>query len=174
MKTILATAAIILCAAGLATAQDDRERKMDELKREFDRSMKGLQQKFDAERDRMEKEFKAARERLFGKKDEEKKPRSAEDLLQRVLDRVDQLEKRLDKELPKLRGLERLIPEERFRNFDFKNFGEGMPDAWKKWMEQMPRFKGAEDFKFEFRKPEPKKGEDQEKPGKKKKESDSY
>lgn len=175
MKMIVGTVAMLLCAAGLASAQDDRERKMDELKREFERSMKGLQQKFDAERERMQKEFKAAQEKLFGKKDEEKKPRSTEDLLRAVLDRLDALEKRLDHEMPRFKGgLERLIPEERFKNFDFKRF-DGMPDEWRKWMEQMPRFKGAEDFKFEFRKGEPKK--DEEKPEKKKKdkqEKDSF
>jgi len=169
MKTIVGTVAMLLCAAGLASAQDDRERKMDELKRDFERSMKGLQQKFDAERERMQKEFKAAQEKLFGKKDEEKKPRGTEDLLRAVLERLDALEKRLDHEMPRFKGLERLIPEERFKNFDFKRF-DGMPDEWRKWMEQMPRFKGAEDFKFEFRKGEPKKDEDKdkEKPGKKK------
>jgi hypothetical protein len=44
------------------------------------------------------------------------------------------------------------------RDFDFKRF-DGMPDEWRRWLEQMPRFKGGEDFKFEFRKPE-KKDED--------------
>ena len=175
MKTIVATVAALLCAAGVAGAQDDRERKMDELKREFERSMKGLQQKFDSERERMQKEFKAAQEKLFGKKDEEKKPRGVEDMLRLVLERLDALEKRLDHEVPKFRGLEKLIPEERFKNFDFKRFGDGMPDEWRKWMEQMPKFKGAEDFKFEFRKAEPKKEEkkDEEKPGKKKKEKEN-
>ena len=167
MKIVVATMALLLCGAGLASAQDDRERKMDELRREMERSMKALQQKFDAERERMQKEFKAAQEKLFGKKDEDKKPRSTEDLLRAVLDRLDALEKRLDHEMPRFKGLERLIPEEHFKNFDFKRF-EGMPDEWRKWMEQMPRFKGAEDFKFEFRKGEPKKDEDKEKPGKKK------
>ena len=46
------------------------------------------------------------------------------------------------------------------REFDFKRFEHGVPDEWRKWLEQMPRFKG-EDFKFEFRKAEPKKDKDE-------------
>src|SRR5262250_900114 len=98
MKTVVATAALLLGAAGLASAQDERERKMDELRRDFERTMKGLQQKFDQERERLEKEFRSARERLLEKKgerppgerrEENQKPRSTEELLERVLDRLD-------------------------------------------------------------------------------------
>ena len=52
MRTVVATAAVLLGAAGIASAQDGR--KMDELQREFERAMKGLQQKFDEERGRLE------------------------------------------------------------------------------------------------------------------------
>ena len=174
MKTAIATLALLLCGAGLATAQDDRERKMDELRREMERSLKSLQQKFDVERERLEKEFKAARERLLEKKDErrEEKPRDLESMVRELLKRVDSLEKKLDQQLPRLHELPRMMP----RDFDFKRFPDGMPDEWRKWMEQMPRFKGSEDFRFEFRKgePKPEKGEERrEKPKKKPEHEDS-
>ncbi len=155
MKTIAATAAILLGAAGLASAQDDR--KMDELRREFERSMKGLQQKFDQERERLEKEFRAARERLLekkgGRQDEDRKPRSTEDLLQRVLDRLDHLEKRLDQELPRFdfkkmpfENLPRFKDLPKFdREFDFREFKQFAPY----WREFLPRFKDDDDRKDE-------------------------
>jgi len=160
MKTVMATVALLLGAAGLASAQDERERKVDELRREFERSMKGLQQKFDQERERLEKEFRAARERLLEKKgerrEEDKKPRSTEELLQRVLDRLEHLEKRLDQELPRFDF--KKMPFEnlpRFkdlpRDFDFRDFKEFAPY----WREFLPRFKD-EEFRFDFKK----KGED--------------
>jgi len=177
MKIAVATMALLLCGAGLASAQDDRERKMDELRREMERSMKALQQKFEAERERLEKEFRAARERLLEKKDEKKderrdeKPRDLEGMVRELLRRVDGLEKKLDQQLPKLHELPRMMP----RDFDFKRFPDGVPDEWRKWLEQMPRFKGAEDFKFEFRKGEPKKDEERkEKPKKKPEHEDSF
>lgn len=158
MKIFAATMALLLCGAGLASAQDDRERKMDELRREMERSLKSLQQKFDVERERLEKEFKAARERLLEKKEErreerkDEKPRDLESVVRELLKRVDSLEKKLDGQLPRLHELPRMMP----RDFDFKRFQEGVPDEWRKWLEQMPRFKGADDFKFEFRKQAPK------------------
>jgi hypothetical protein len=165
MKMIAATAAILLGAAGLASAQD--ERKMDELRREFERSMKGLQQKFEQERERLEKEFRTARERLLEKKgerkDEDKKPRSTEELLQRVLDRLDHLEKRLDHELPRFDF--KKMPFENFprfkdlpRDFDFRDFKEFAPS----WRELLPRFKDEFDFR--------KKGEDDDRKDEKKEE----
>jgi hypothetical protein len=149
MKILTATAVLVFCAAGFASAQDDSERKVEELRR----AMKTLQQKFDAERARIEKELHAAQERLLEKK-EDGKPRDLESLVRELIKRVDSLEKKLDGSLPPLRELPRLMP----RDFDFKRF-DGMPDEWRRWLEQMPRFKGGEDFKFEFRKPE-KKDED--------------
>ena len=175
MKTMAATVALLLGAAGLATAQDDRERKMDELKREFDRTLRGLQQKFDSERERLEKEFKAARERLLEQKGErredDRKPRDVESLLRDLVKRVDSLEKRLDgglprlRELPGLRELPRLMPPE----FDFKRLEQGVPEEWRRWLEQMPRFRGGEDYKFEFRKAPPKGDDDPENVPKEKK-----
>ena len=151
MKTVVATVAVLLGAAGFASAQDDRDRKMDELRREFDRTMKGLQQKFDAERERLEREFKAQRDRLLEKKgerrEEERKPRSTEDLLQRILDRLDHLERRHDLELPrfdfKKMPFEFKRPD---RDFDFKDFKEFAPY----WRELVPKFK--DEFRFEFKK----------------------
>src|SRR5205085_5043293 len=109
MKTALATVALLLGSAGWASAQDDRDRKLDELKREFDRTMKTLQQKYEAERGAMERMFKEQMDRLRKggdrkegeRREEEKKPRSTDELLQRVLERLDRLERRLDQDLPR-------------------------------------------------------------------------
>src|SRR4051812_15177534 len=170
MKIVVATVALLLCGAGLAAAQDDRERRMDELRREMERSLKSLQQKFDVERERLEKEFKAARERLLEKKDErrDEKPRDLESTVRELLKRVDGLEKKLDQQLPRLHELPRMMP----KDFDFKRFQDGVPDECRKWLEQMPRFKGPEDFRFEFRKAEPKKEKGEERREKPKKKQD--
>ena len=44
MKSFVAVIALLLCGAGVASAQDDREKKMDELRREMERSFKSLQE----------------------------------------------------------------------------------------------------------------------------------
>ncbi|MBV8880798.1 MAG: hypothetical protein JO332_12580 [Planctomycetaceae bacterium] len=168
MKIIVATLALLLTGAGIASAQDDRDRKVDELRREMERSLKALQEKFDAEREKLLKEFKASRERLLEKKDGERregKPADLETLVRQLLKRVDSLEKKLDGQLPKLQELPRMLP----RDFDFKRFQDGVPDEWRHWLEQMPRFRGPEDFKFEFKKSEPKKEKDEERKEKRKK-----
>src|ERR1051325_8746298 len=125
MKTAPATLVMLLGAAGLASAQDDR--KLDELKRDFDRQMKALQQKYEAQRAEMEQMFKAQMERLKKgapreeeKRHEEKKPRSTDELLQRILERLDHLEKRLDQELPRFEF--KKMPFENLPKFDFKRF----------------------------------------------------
>jgi len=153
MKSFVATLALLLCGAGIASAQDDPERKMDELRRDMERSLKGLQEKFDAERERLQKEFKAARERL--------------------------LEKKLDHQLPRLQELPKELPHFMPKDFDFKRFQDGVPDEWRHWLEQMPKFRGGEDFKFEFRSADPKKNQEKgeerpEKPKKKPEHDDSY
>lgn len=142
-----AVMAALFLAAGSAAAfgQDERDKRVEELKREFERTMKGLQQKFELERERLEKEFRGAQERLLEKKGEApekkgKEPRGVEDLLREILKRVESLEKKLDGELP------------RFREFDFKRVPQGMPEEFRKWLEQMPKFKKEEDFRFEFKK----------------------
>lgn len=171
MKTVVATLALLLCGGGFVSAQDDREKKLDELRREMEKSLKGLQEKFDAERERLQKEFRAQRERLLEKKGGERKddgPRGVEDLLRELIQRVDALEKKMEHQLPKLHDLPRMLP----KDFDFKRFDGGVPDEWRRWMEQMPRFRGAEDFKFEFKKSEPKKDKDEERKEKKKKSDD--
>ena len=164
MKQVVLTAFCIAIGAGAAFAQDGADKRVEELKREFERSLKGLQEKFDQERARIEKEFKAARERLLEKRgdgEEKKKPQGVEGMLAEILKRVESLEKRLEKEAPRLRELPRMVP----KDFDFKRFGEApsMPEEWRQWLEKMPRFKGGEDFKFEFRKDAPPKKEKKEK-----------
>ena len=101
MRTVVATAAVLLGAAGMASAQDGR--KAEDLEREFERAMKMMQQKFEEERGRLEKEFRAARERLLRPEGEprpdserkrpdfEKKPQSTDELLRRILERLDHL-----------------------------------------------------------------------------------
>ena len=165
MKTFVATMALWICGAGIASAQDDRERKADELRRDMERSLKALQEKFDVEREHLLKEFKAARERLLEKKEErrEEKPRDLESMVRELLKRVDTLEKKLDTQLPRLRELPKELPLLMPKNFDFKRFQDGVPEEWRHWLEQMPRFRGGEDYKFEFRRAEPKKDQDKEK-----------
>ncbi|HEV3028055.1 MAG TPA: hypothetical protein VG457_10815 [Planctomycetota bacterium] len=181
MKIFVATMALVLGGAGIASAQEDPDRKADQLRRELERSLKALQEKFDVERERLQKEFKAARERLLEKKEEpgNEKPRDLESMVRELLKRVDSLEKKLDTQLPKLRDLPRELPRLMPKDFDFKRFQDGVPDEWRRWLEQMPRFRGAEDFKFEFRRAEPKKEQDRdperkEKPKKKPERDDSY
>jgi hypothetical protein len=168
MRHAVIVGLLLAAGAGAAFAQDDRDRKAEDLKREFERSMKGLEEKFQMERSRLEKEFRAARERLLekrGEPDQGKEPRGAEELLREVLKRVESIEKRLDGELPRLREFRHLLPPE----FDFKRLPAQVPEEFRKWLEQMPRFRKDEDFKFEFRKQD-KKGEDKkdEKPDQKK------
>jgi hypothetical protein len=165
--------AVVCLAVGTAAAfgQDERDKRLDDLKREFERTMKGLQEKFEVERGRLEKEFRAAAERLLEKKDdpqEKKEPRGVEDLLKEILKRVESLEKRLDGELPRLREFQRVIP----RAFDLQKLPGAMPEEFRKWLEQMPKWKGGEDFKFEFRKADPKKDEEKPKAKPKKKPDD--
>ncbi len=173
MRIFVTTMALLLAGAGVASAQDEKEQKLDQLRREMERSMRSLKEKFDAERERLEKEFKVARERLLEKKDgepKEGKPRDFESLVEQLQKRVDALEKKVERELPKLRELPRMVP----KDFEFKKLPDGLPEEWRRWLEQMPRFKGGEDFKFEFRKQEKKggDGDEPEKPKKKKKQQD--
>ena len=162
MKTVVATLALLLAGTGIAAAQDDREKKLDELRREMEKSLKSLQEKFDVERERLQKEFRAQREKLLEKKEGEPRdgaPRDVEGLLRELLKRVDSLEKKVEHQLPKLHELPRLMP----KDFDFKRFDGGVPDEWRRWLEQMPKFRGSEDFKFEFKKSEPKKEKEKKK-----------
>ena len=161
----MATVAITLVmGAAAAFGQDERDKRLEELKREFDRTLRGLQQKFEEERGRLEKEFRAATERLLERRAEEKRPdpqekrepRGMEDLLREILKRVESLEKRLDGEMPRLRELPRLLRPP----LDLEKLPGAMPEEFRRWLEQMPRWKGGEDFKFEFRKAEPKKDKD--------------
>jgi hypothetical protein len=159
MKIVAATAAVLLGAAGMASAQDGR--KMDELQREFDRAMKGLQQKFDEERARLEKEFRAARERLTqpqkpqpkGEPPPFEKKMDTQELLQRVLERLERLERKLDQDLPRFDFKEmpfKHLP----RDFDFRKFEkelEPFREFAPRWREFVPKFKD-EEFRFEFKK----------------------
>ena len=145
MKIVAATAAMLLGAAGMASAQDGR--KMDELQREFDRAMKGLQQKFDEERSRLEKEFRAARERMIppqkptpkGEPPPFERKLDTQELLQRILERLERVERKLDQDMPR---------------FDFRRYErelEPFREFAPRWREFMPKFKD-EDFRFEFKK----------------------
>jgi len=173
MKTVVATAAVLLGAAGLASAQDGR--KMDELQREFERAMKGLQQKFDEERGRLEKEFRAAREKLLRPQDDfekkprpdfERKPQSTDELLRRILERLDHLEKRFDQDLPRFDF--KKLPDLPKLEKEFEGFREFAP----RWREFMPKFKD-EQFRFEFKKKGDKDDDDKpEKPEKKEKKAE--
>src|SRR5262245_39680341 len=178
MRTAVATAAILLGAAGMASAQDGR--KMAELQREFERAMKGLQQKFEEERGRLEKEFRAARERLLRPQEEpkgekrefEKKPPSTDELLRRVLERLDRVERKLE-EMPRFDFKDlpfKNLPHD-FKDFDFRKFEkdfEGFREFAPRWREFMPKFK--EDFRFEFKK-KGDKDDDDDKPEKSEKKS---
>jgi hypothetical protein len=173
MKTVVATAAVLLGAAGIASAQDGR--KMDELQREFERAMKGLQQKFDEERGRLEKEFRAAREKLLRPQDDfekkprpdfERKPQSTDELLRRILERLDHLEKRFDQDLPRFDF--KKLPDLPKLEKEFEGFREFAP----RWREFMPKFKD-EQFRFEFKKKGDKDDDDKpEKPEKKEKKAE--
>ncbi|RPH39379.1 MAG: hypothetical protein EHM91_12455, partial [Planctomycetota bacterium] len=144
MKIVAATAVMLLGAAGMASAQDGR--KMEELQREFDRAMKGLQQKFDGERARLEKEFRAARERLIqpqkptpkGEPPPFERKLDTQELLQRILERLERVERKLDQEAPRFDF--KNLP----RDFDFRRFErelEPFREFAPRWREFMPKFK---------------------------------
>ena len=165
MKILAATAAMLLGAAGMASAQEGR--KMDELQREFDRAMKGLQQKFDEERARLEKEFRAARERLIqppkpppkGEPAPFERKLDTQELLQRILERLERVERKLDQDMPRFDF--KNLP----RDFDFRRFErelEPFREFAPRWREFMPKFKD-EDFRFEFKKKKEDKGDDKKK-----------
>ncbi len=159
MKIVAAAAAMLLGAAGLASAQDGR--KAEELQREFDRAMKGLQQKFEEERARLEKEFRAARERLVqpqkpppkGEPPPFERKTDTQELLQRILERLERLERKLDHDMPRFEFKDmpfKNLP----REFDFRKFEREMEpfrELAPRWREFLPKFKD-EDFRFEFKK----------------------
>ncbi len=176
MKQAAWTVVALVLAAGVAAAQEEPDKRLDDLRRSFEKSMKALQDKFSEEGSRLEKEFRAAREKLLGKPGEEKKeekkaekPRSLEEMVQRLLDRVEGLEKRLDQSVPRFQEFRRAIP----RDFDFKSmpdelrkWTEKLPrfqqEDWKQWMEKMPRFRD-ENFKFDFKFPKDEKPKEKKK-----------
>ena len=185
MKQAMWAVVFAVAGAGAAAAQEDPDKRVDELKRQFERSLKGLQEKFDSEKGRLEKEFRSAVEKLKGgkaepKKDEGEKGKEGgkmglEQLVERLIDRVDRLEKKLDG----MGGLYRSLPKDfdfkRFGDFkqfeDFKRFedwGELLPPRFREFMEKR---KGDDEFRFEFKAP-PGKKKDGEKPEEKKKKKD--
>lgn len=170
MKTTIWAAAIGILGAGAAWAQD--KGGGDDLRREFEKRMQGLEEKFRLERERLEKEFREKREKFMPRKEEGGPRPRLEELVEKLLHRVESLERRLDERFGEFG---KRLP----RDFDFKDFRELMP----RFKEFMPRFEDR-DFRFEFRrkgddreeerKPAPKKKaekghEDPEKPAPKKK-----
>jgi molybdopterin converting factor small subunit len=146
MKRLAGAVSFLVLGAGAAWAQDDAEKKVEELKRQFQKSMGALEERFSAEKDRMEKHFKSALEKLTGKKEKEepKEGRDLDKLVDRILKRLDRLEGRLEglkKEMPRweenFRDLPRL-----FEEFMPRFFGEGEGFDFRKFM---PRFR---DFEF--------------------------
>jgi hypothetical protein len=163
MKILVMSVAGLIAASGGAFAQDDHDRRLDDLKKEFERATKLLQERFEVERTRLEKDFKAARERLLERKNERREgekpegdPRSGStaELLQRILDRLDHLERRLDQGLPRFE-----FKEAPFRNlpqFDFRRFEkdlDGLKELAPRLRDLIPELKD-QDFRFEFKRKE--------------------
>ena len=171
MKTTIWAAAIGILGAGAAWAQDGKGGG-DDLRREFEKRMQGLEEKFRLERERLEKEFREKRDKFMPRKEEGGPRPRLEELVEKLLHRIEGLERRLDERFGEFG---KRMP----RDFDFRDFREMMP----RFKEFMPRFEDR-DFRFEFRrkgeereeehKPAPKKkaekhAEDDEKPAPKKK-----
>jgi hypothetical protein len=117
-----------------------------------------LEKRFQAERERLRAEFEKQREKFMPRGPEKRGPEgrgpegrgpegrpepfrgreSMEDLLHRLMDRVERLEERLDRGM---RGFDR------FRDFDFRQFERMVPP---KFREYLPRFE-EKDFRFEFK-----------------------
>jgi hypothetical protein len=113
-------------------AQEDPDRKLEELKREHDKALRALREKFEQERARLEKEFRESREKaLRGRQDrgEEKgepgKKEPSKDLQARVRD----LEERVERLERKLRGEE---PFGRSFGFRFPPLRRG-PEGGRPW-----------------------------------------
>ena len=181
-QTVWALACLIAGAGALSAPsrsafaqdkQEERDKKIEELKRGFDHSMKALQKKFEIERARLEKHYKSALEKFKGGEEKRDEPRNVESLLKKILERVERLEERLEKELPRLRQLPKEFkfkfdPEqfkgfnpEQFKDFrKFEEFRKFMPPKfegrdWKKFMERMREnfkdgWKGGKKFLEEF------------------------
>ena len=140
MKHAAAAMAILAAAAGTAGAQEERGPRQD-----FERRMRELEERFRAQKDQLEREF---RERLQPRRTE---PRGEHDgvhaLLQRVLERLDRLERKLDEVRPKFefdfKDLERRFHGARPPKLDFD---------FERFVPQFRRFFDKDgDFDFEFR-----------------------
>lgn len=156
MKQAVTAAILLAFGAGTAAAQDEPERKIEELKRGFEKSMKALHEKFQAERERLEKEFRAAQEKLGGRGPRKEEPRKEEPrkegrpglegLIEKLIERVDRLEKRLDRDIPGLkdRGSEMWkewrdrMPQGGEWNFDFRRGRDFIPPGGREWEKWVP------------------------------------
>ncbi len=99
-------------------------------------------------------------------------------MVRELLHRVESLEKKLDDRLPLLRELPKELPRIVPHDFEFRRLPDGLPEEWRRWLEEMPRFRGN-DFKFDFRRAEPRRDRDQDddrpaKPKKKPQRDDNY
>jgi hypothetical protein len=89
MKTLM-TLALVLSTAGFAAAQEERDRRLDELKRDHDRRMQELQKRFDEDRTRLESEFRRRMEEP--RKAEGQRPSgSLEEQVRRLTEQVERL-----------------------------------------------------------------------------------
>ncbi|HEX7900817.1 MAG TPA: hypothetical protein VF950_23875 [Planctomycetota bacterium] len=156
MKTTIWAAVLTVLGAGAAFAQEG------DLRREFEKRLRELEERFGVERQKLEKEFREKREKFMPRREEGERPR-LEELVERLTQRVEQLERRLG---DKFGDFGRALP----KDFDFKRLRE-----------LMPRFEDR-DFRFEFRrkaddeekKPEKKKAEKKSEEKKKPKEGDNF
>jgi exonuclease VII large subunit len=107
VKTSLGVALVLAVLTRPARAQEEPERKFEELRREHERALRSLEEKFAQERARLEKEFRAAREKMLrsgqDRKPEPGRKEASGDLeaqVRELRERVERLERRLERGEP--------------------------------------------------------------------------
>ena len=184
MKTTIWAAVLTVLGAGAAFAQEG------DLRRELEKRVRELEERFRAEREKLEKEFRDKREKLMPRREDGGKPR-LEELVEKLMDRVDRLERRLNegfgefgRALPKDFDFKKLMPrlEDRDFRFEFRRKGDEDPgdkNPKKEFFEFRKLFERHEEKKHEEReekkkaeKKAEKKPEDEKK--KKPKEEDNF